>query len=81
MKPYELPILISEGEEGYSIAVAISDAESGPQFSVVLREISERRAHLPTVRRFLRSRLANISAPSAWPATFPAGAPAAAARS
>ncbi len=33
-----------------SIAVAISDAESGPQFSVVLREISERRALEEAVR-------------------------------
>ncbi len=48
MKPYELPILISEGEEGYSIAVAISDSV------VVSRRLSRADLHQ------LQARLSNL---------------------
>jgi hypothetical protein len=48
MKPYELPILISEGAEGYSIAVAISESV------VVSRRVSRADLHQ------LHARLTNL---------------------
>lgn len=55
MKPYELPILISEGADGYSIAVAISDSV------VVSRRLS--RADLHQLQARLSNLLGERSAP------------------
>ena len=55
MKPYELPILISESDEGYSVAVAISESV------VVSRRVSRADLHQVHTRltNLLGARLAH----------------------